>query len=107
MAMLKPVYVIRNTKPFNIKDYEIKSGIHVRLVKIDPVKEEFSFLLAQDDRSNTDIVLDIAEDVSRNDIIVLEAKMFPGINLFWGGSCLMLLGFFLGLYNRRSQRSRS
>ncbi len=107
MVTLKPIYIIRDTKPSNIKDYDIKMGVHMRLMKIDPVNEKFSFMVAQDDRSNTDIVLDIAENVKRNDIIVLEAKMFPGINLFWSGACLMLLGFFMGLHYRRTEKKRS
>ena len=99
--LLKPCYIIRDGKPFNIKDYDPISGIHCRLIELDPIKDLITFALAKDDRSNQTLVLDIAEDVSRSDIIVLEALMFPGINLFWAGSLLMLLGFFLSLWTRR------
>ncbi len=105
-ALLKPIYVIRDTKPFNIKDHEINSGVHARMTHINPVDEKFSFMMAIDDRSNDDLVIEVAEK-SRTDVIILEAKMFPGINLFWVGASMMMLGFFLGLYNRRSKRSRS
>ena len=99
--LLKPVYVIRDGRPFNLKDYEPTQGVHIRLVNIDPDKELFTFALARDDRSTQEIVIDLAEDVTRTDVIVLEALIFPGINLFWAGSILMLLGFFLALINKR------
>ena len=44
--------------------------------------------------------LEIAEDAPRNDYIVLEAILFPGINLFWAGSLIMLMGMFIGMYKR-------
>ena len=105
--ILKPIYVIRDTKPSNIKDYEITSGIHARIIKIDPVNEQFSFTMAQDKRETTDIVLDVAENVGRTDFIVLEALMFPFISLFWLGTCLCLFGFFFGLYHRRREKISS
>jgi cytochrome c-type biogenesis protein CcmF len=39
--------------------------------------------------------------VPRSDYIVLEAIEFPGINLLWIGSCIMIFGLFVGLVNRR------
>ena len=102
--ILKPCYIIRDGKPFNLKDYNPNLGIHCRLIELDPIKDQITFAIAQDDRSDQTLVLDVAEDVSRSDIIVLEALVFPGINLFWAGSLLMLLGFFFALWNRRNRR---
>jgi cytochrome c-type biogenesis protein CcmF len=48
--------------------------------------------------------IEIAEDAPRNDYIVLEAILFPGINLFWAGSLIMLFGMFLGMYKRLRKR---
>jgi len=103
--VLKPIYIIRDTKPSNIKDYEISSGVHSRIIKIDPVNEQFSFTMAKDKRETSDIVLDVAENVGRTDFIVLEALMFPFISLFWLGTCLCLFGFFFGLYHRRREKA--
>lgn len=97
---INPVYIIRNQKPFSIKDYDPISGTHVRLSHIDPIKELFIFQMGKDKRDNDKVVLEVAENVPRTDIIVVKAQVFPGINLFWLGSCTMLLGFFLAYWNR-------
>ncbi len=102
--LLKPIYIIRDSKPFNIKDYLAGTGVHARLVSINPVNETFTFNLAKDKRTK-EVVVDIAENVPRSDFIVLEARVFPGINLFWIGSCLMMLGFFLAFWQRRITRN--
>ena len=41
----------------------------------------------------------------RSDIINFEAKVFPGINLFWLGSCTMLLGFFVAYWHRYTTKN--
>lgn len=97
---LQPLYIIRDNKPMSIKDYEIQNGVHIRLSHINPVEEEFTFALALDKRDSNEFVVDIAEKIPRSDIINLEAKIFPGINLFWLGSCMMLAGFFIAYWNR-------
>jgi cytochrome c-type biogenesis protein CcmF len=95
-----PIYIIRDNQPMSIKSYSGKSGLHIRFSNIDPVKEEFSFKIAKDKRKTNDISVDIATDVPRTDYLILQATIFPGINLFWGGSILMMLGLFLAAYER-------
>jgi len=46
------------------------------------------------------IPFELAENVQRSDYVVLEAIIFPGINLVWAGSLLMLFGFALSLWRR-------
>ena len=103
--LFSPIYIIRDSKPFNIKAHDPFTGVHVRMTHIDPVNEEFTFLTATDIRTNNSISLEIAENVVRNDMILFEATVFPGINLFWTGTILMMLGFFIGLYNKRRKTS--
>ncbi len=103
--LFSPIYIIRDSKPFNIKSHEPYSGVHIRMTHVDPTNEEFTMLTATDIRTDSSIKLEVAENVGRSDIILLEALVFPGINLFWAGSILMLMGFFLGLYNRRRKTS--
>ena len=50
------------------------------------------------------IPLEIAENVSRSDYIVLEAIVFPGINLVWIGSIMMLLGLAISFWKRMSSK---
>ena len=103
--LFSPIYIIRDSKPFNIKAHDPFTGVHVRMTHVDPVNEEFTFLTATDIRTNNSISLEIAENVVRNDMILFEATVFPGINLFWTGTILMMLGFFIGLYNKRRKTS--
>ncbi len=100
---LEPIFVIRGKRPFNIKDYDVKEGIHVRLSYINPENDEFTFLIAKDDRIDPTVNLMVAEGAPRDDIIVLQAKIFPGINLFWSGSLMMLLGFFIAFLSNRNK----
>jgi cytochrome c-type biogenesis protein CcmF len=87
-----------------MKAYVPDLGVHMRLERIDPQKEEFHVYLAKL-QGETRLPLEIAEEVPRNDYIVLEAILFPGINLFWAGSLIMLLGMFLGMYKRLKKSS--
>jgi len=95
----KPLYFIREGSPYNMKAYIPDLALHIRLEKIDPVKEEFQLYIARTVDHPT-LAVEIAEEVPRNDYIVLEAILFPGINLFWSGSIIMLLGMFIGMYKR-------
>jgi cytochrome c-type biogenesis protein CcmF len=56
--------------------------------------------VAQTPADQAGIPLEIAEDAARSDYIVLEAIIFPGINLVWLGSLMMLLGLAVGLWRR-------
>jgi cytochrome c-type biogenesis protein CcmF len=95
----KPLYFIRDGSPYNLKAFIPNLGLHIRLERIEPEKEAFHIYLAQL-VANPKLTIEIAEDVPRNDYIVLEAILFPGINLFWGGSLIMLVGMFIGMYKR-------
>ncbi len=95
----RPLFFIRDGSPYNLKAYVPDLALHIRLEKIDPAKEEFTLMLARPSE-HPSLAVEIAEDVPRNDYIVLEAILFPGINLFWGGAIIMLLGMFIGLYKR-------
>ncbi len=93
---IEPIFLIRGTNPMGIKAYVPELGIHVRFTGIDPGKELFSFKIAKDTRDqNYAVPLEIAEDVPRSDYVVLQAQIFPGINLLWGGCILMMFGLFM------------
>jgi cytochrome c-type biogenesis protein CcmF len=48
--------------------------------------------VARSDEKTQLIPIEIAENVGRSDYIVLQAIVFPGINYFWIGTVLMMLG---------------
>ncbi len=95
-----PIYVIRDKQPMSVKSYSPMTGFHIRFSNIDPEKETFSFKIAQDDRAANFVELDIATDIPRNDYVILQATIFPAINLFWVGSILMMIGLLLGARDR-------
>lgn len=103
----RPLFLIRNDSPSNYKAVVPEIGLHVHFMHIDPIEEAFSFLFAKDPRTDRQYSIAVASDVPRDDLIVMQAMVFPGINLFWAGSILMMLGFFLALYRRLSKRKTS
>lgn len=103
-ALLAPLYVIRNSQPMSVKEYDTNSGLHIRFSNIDPGKEEFSFKIAVNSAPPPIIDIDYATNVPRSDYIILMASIFPGINLFWLGSILMMLGLFMASYDRLKLR---
>lgn len=90
---IQPVYYIRDKFENHIEDTLYKNvGAIVRFAKVIP--EENAALL------------EIKEvDQSRN-FVVLKAIVFPHINLVWGGTIVMVLGFFLSMWSsiRRKQQ---
>jgi cytochrome c-type biogenesis protein CcmF len=98
---LEPLYIIRDGRPFGIKDEKFAEGVHVRFANIDPEKAQLEFVVAQADPRGLVLPIDVAEDVPSSDYIVMEAIIFPGINLVWIGSGLMLFGLALGMWVRR------
>ena len=101
-ATATPVYLIRNNQPFSLKDEAPQFGLHFRFEKIDPKEGVMSIGVAQAGPEMSKIPVEIAENVSRSDYIVLEAIVFPGINLVWVGSIVMLLGLAISLWKRLS-----
>ncbi len=100
----EPVYLIRGNQPFNIKDEIERLGLHLRFVSLDPNTESIDLQVARYELKPDRIPLDIATDSLRSDYIVLEAIEFPGINLFWLGSVLMMLGMLVSLVHRLLNR---
>ncbi len=97
---LDPIYVLREGRPFSIKDYEASSGLHVHFANINPQEENFEFKLGMDKRSSMSVPVQIAENMPATDFIIFEAKRFPGINFFWLGSTMMMLGLIFGFIRK-------
>lgn len=95
-----PVFLIRKGEPLNVKAEIPALGIHLRFPLLDPKTEKAEISYAYAPIKNAPITVDISTEALRSDYIVLEAIEFPGINLFWGGSCLMMIGLLLGMVLR-------
>lgn len=96
----RPLYLIRGNSVVNLKDEIEDWGLHVRVGKIDPESQTVEFWLARGHTALRDIPVQIAKKSFRTDYIVLEAIIFPGINLFWLGSTLMMVGLFVAMWHR-------
>jgi cytochrome c-type biogenesis protein CcmF len=96
-----PVYCIRGTHIMAIPEFLKENGMHLRFENIDPKEQTIVVTLAQPNLSSGKIPFEIAENSARSDYIVMEAILFPGINLVWIGCIMMLLGLALSLLRRR------
>jgi cytochrome c-type biogenesis protein CcmF len=103
----QPVYLIRGNRPYNVKDQVPELGLHVRFASIDPATESISLMIARHNTDNNAIPLAVATNSVRSDFLVLQAIVFPGINLVWLGSLLMLGGMAVSLWHRRRSRSEA
>lgn len=106
VELAEPIYVIRDNQPMSIKSYTSSCGLHVRFANIDPKSETFTFRAAQDHSRPRKIKIGWATGVPRSDYVILQATIFPGINLFWAGSILMMAGL-LGAGGFRFLKRRS
>ncbi|MEZ4910756.1 MAG: cytochrome c biogenesis protein CcsA [Saprospiraceae bacterium] len=94
-VFVEPVFIVRNKQIHSLKDFSPEFGTHVRFSNIDPNKEIFTFKVAIQSVNQDKVYFDLAKDVPRNDYIIVMASVFPGINLFWLGTILMMMGLFL------------
>lgn len=102
-----PVYLIRGRSPFNFKDEIFELGLHFRFLSIDPSSESIEVMIAQKTPNNGNAIpVDISKRSFRTDYIILETIVFPGINLVWLGSIMMMLGLAIGMYIRKVQNKR-
>jgi len=98
-----PLFIIRGRQNFRIMDIVPEGNVLFEFFNIDPNTEEFTVKCYDKDLSKIEVPLEIAENSGRSDYLVLEAIVFPGINLVWIGCIMMLLGLFLGIYGRRTK----
>ena len=87
-----PIYYLIADKEKNIPADLADWNLRLRFSKIDPVNEGFT--------------LDVTKHLPNDEYIVLEAIVFPGINLFWLGTLLMIAGLFVGMLFRIQENKR-
>jgi len=104
VSELNPIYLVRNSQVFQIKDEDFSGGISARFGQIDPKSETFTISLATYNLAELSFPITIAQDAPRNDWIVLESIIFPGMNMVWIGSIAMMFGLFFSIWNRISTK---
>ncbi|MFB6307149.1 MAG: hypothetical protein ABEH43_09230 [Flavobacteriales bacterium] len=84
-----PLFVIRNDRHFiNNTTVMKEAGFKLRFKMIKPDKNKFTFEIAREKADK------------KKDVIVMQAIVFPFINLLWMGCVVMVLGTALALVNR-------
>jgi len=81
-----PIYYIRGNQQFDIPENFEKMGIKLRFLKIIPTDGK--------------IEVEVSDKKPKQDYIVLQALVFPLINLVWLGSVMMMIGFLIALMQR-------
>lgn len=89
-AEAAPVYYIRGKFENFIEDTLSNDGVIIRLTGILPEQNAAKIELKEADPSNY--------------YVVLKALKFPHIKLVWYGTVVMMLGFVISLWNRRSSK---
>ncbi len=86
----EPIYLVRDNFGLSIDDEVKELGLKFRFSNINPKERE--------------VTIAIAETKPRRDYIVLQAILFPGINLVWLGSLMALFGMVMAMFQRREKR---
>jgi len=100
----EPVYLIRNNRSFVLKDEIVGLGAHFLFEEINPENKTVKISIANAREEQQRMPLEISESFRRSDYIVLQAILFPGINFFWLGSILIMVGMVIGMIRRRGER---
>ena len=84
----EPIFLIKgNTKvDFGKKVDEV--GLKLRFTNILPDKDKLELTVYEKPKAE------------RKDWVVMKAIVFPYINLFWGGTIIMVIGFILSIFRR-------
>lgn len=90
VAQLAPVYYIRDRYEGFVEDTAKDLHLFARFAHIVPEQNAAEIMVKQADE--------------KSDYIVLKAMVFPYINVLWLGTIVMVLGFFLSLWNRVKQK---
>lgn len=103
----RPIYLIRGNQGMGVQDMVPEIGLNAGFARFDPNTETGQFYIAQSvPPSDFDVPVEVATDSLRSDYIVLEAIEFPGINYFWIGTTLMMIGLTISMAHRISQKYR-
>ena len=100
LSIMKPIYLIRGREELPLPSMDLRRGLRMFFEHIDPETETMDFSYSRFELPKR-FPLRIAENVPRTDYIVMEIIHFPGINLVWIGSLLMVAGLAWASYQRK------
>jgi cytochrome c-type biogenesis protein CcmF len=83
----KPVMVIRGNRVFGIDDEIEELGIRFSFIGINPDTEKLTILIEEKNKN-------------AGDFVIMQAIVFPYINVLWIGCIIMTLGTLVAVWNR-------
>ena len=87
---VEPLYLIKNGNKFDFAKTIDDAGLKFRFSNIYPDKDKLELTILQ-------------KPLAPKKWIVLKAIKFPFINLFWGGTIIMVVGFILSIFRRQKE----
>lgn len=91
---VQPLYLIKNGNKFDFGKTIDEAGLKFRFSNIYPEKDKLELMIYQ-------------KPLAPKKWIVLKAIKFPFINLFWGGTIIMVIGFLLSIFRRQKELKRN
>ncbi len=87
----EPIFLIKGDTKVDFGKKVDEAGLKLRFTNILPEKDKLELT----------VYLKPKED--KKDWIVMKAVVFPYINLFWGGTIIMVIGFILSIFRRSKE----
>lgn len=89
---IRTIYYIRDRQQFNVPVTVEKLGLSVRLLTMVPEEGK--------------MVFEVKDKTPKSNYVVVQAIIFPGINLVWLGCIMMMGGLFIGMLQRIAQKRK-
>jgi len=85
-----PIFLLKNGQKFDFSKTMEKQGLKLRFSNIMPEQDKLELMVYQTPESE-------------KKWIVMKAIVFPYINLFWGGTIIMVVGFLMSIFRRNKE----
>lgn len=86
----EPIYLLKDGSKFDFGKTVDDAGLKLRFTNVFPEKDKLELTVYQKPKTEKSWV-------------VLKAIEFPYINLFWGGTIIMVIGFIMSIFRRNKE----
>ena len=87
---VEPLFLIKGNNTFDFARKVEELGLRIRFTKIIPEQDSFEIQIFE-------------KPQQAKDWLVFKAIEFPYINLYWIGTIVMVIGFFLSILRRKKE----
>ena len=87
---VEPLFLIKGNNTFDFARKIDELGLRIRFTKIIPDQDKFEIQIFE-------------KPQQAKDWLVFKSIEFPYINLYWIGSIVMVIGFFLSILRRKKE----